>query len=103
MVYLVFLLLLNLFPRVPVSPVENGDKLVHLLMFFLLGLIGSGRWLYLLPLPFLTEFLQLLVPGRTFSFMDMAANLIGFLAGVLLGWWHEGHNEGTQVSNEGRD
>ena len=88
--YLVLLLLLNLSPMVPASPVENGDKVAHFAMFLLLGLLGSARWPYLLPVPFLTESLQLLVPGRTFSFLDMAANLIGFSAGVLLGWWHEG-------------
>jgi len=103
LVYLVFLLLLNLSPRVPTAPVENSDKLAHFAMFLLLGLLGSARWPYLLPVPFLTEPLQLFVPGRTFSFADMGANLIGFILGLIAGWWYEGRNEGAPLFHEGRD
>jgi VanZ family protein len=101
-IYLLFLLLVNLSPRVPQSPVDNGDKIVHLLMFLLLGLIGYARWPYLLPLPFV-EFLQWFIPGRTFSLLDLAANLIGFSVGVLLGWWYEGSHRGTPLFNQWRD
>ncbi|QDA32092.1 VanZ family protein [Thermococcus indicus] len=101
--YVLLLLFLNLTPRVPSSPVANGDKLVHLVEFASLGFFGWRWWAYLLPLPFLLEFLQLFVPGRTFSFADMGANLIGFTLGVIAGWWHEGSHEGTEVSNEGGD
>lgn len=100
--YLLFLLLLNVAP-VPSSPVQNGDKMGHLLEFFLLGLLGwPPLWSYLLPFPVLLEFLQLLVPPwRTFSLADMGANLIGLVAGLLLGWWHEGRHEGAEVRDEG--
>jgi VanZ family protein len=100
--YLLFLLLLNLSPRVPQSPVDNGDKVAHFLMFLLLGLSGYSRWLYLLPLPFV-EFLQRFIPGRTFSLLDFAANLIGFTFGVSLGWWHEGSYRRTALLDEGGD
>ncbi|NJF25236.1 VanZ family protein [Thermococcus sp. Bubb.Bath] len=100
--YLLLLLLLNLSPWIPRSPVDNGDKIAHFLMFLLLGLIGSARWVYLLPLPFV-EFLQILVPERTFSLLDFAANLIGFTSGVLLGWWHEGSHRKTPLLNRGGD
>ncbi|WP_088853283.1 VanZ family protein [Thermococcus pacificus] len=101
--YLALLLFLNLFPAVPTSPVENGDKLAHFLMFLLLGFIGFARWPCLLPVPFLTEPLQLFIPGRTFSLWDMAANLIGFSAGVVIGWWYEGSRGGASLLDRGRD
>lgn len=101
--YVLLLLFLNLTPRVPSSPVTNGDKLVHLLEFSALGILGWCWWAYLLPLPFLLEFLQLFVPGRTFSFADMAANLIGFTLGLIAGWWYEGRDEGAPLFHEGRD
>ena len=86
LLYVLLLLFLNLTPRVPSSPVANGDKLAHLVEFAALGFLGWCLWPYLLPLPFLLEFLQLFVPGRTFSFADMAANLIGFTLGLIAGW-----------------
>ncbi|WP_088865294.1 VanZ family protein [Thermococcus barossii] len=101
--YVLLLLFLNLTLRIPSSPVQNGDKLAHLAEFLLLGFLGRLVWPYLTPFPFLLEFLQLFVPGRTFSLADMAANLIGFSAGVLLGWWHEGRNEGAPLFHEGGD
>ncbi|NJE60633.1 VanZ family protein [Thermococcus sp. 21S7] len=103
LLYVLLLLFLNLTPRVPSSPVANGDKLAHLVEFAALGFLGWRLWPYLLPLPFLMEFLQLFVPGRTFSFADMAANLIGFTLGLIAGWLYEGSHEGTEVSNEGGD
>ncbi|NJE29889.1 VanZ family protein [Thermococcus sp. 18S1] len=103
LLYALLLLFLNLTPRVPSSPVANGDKLAHLVEFAALGFIGWRWWAYLLPLPFLLEFFQLFVPGRTFSFADIGANLIGFTLGLIAGWWYEGSHEGTEVSNEGRD
>ncbi|ACJ16925.1 Hypothetical protein TON_1435 [Thermococcus onnurineus NA1] len=88
--YILLLIFLNLTPRIPSAPVENGDKLAHFAEFLILGFLGWPLWRYLTPLPFLLEFLQLFVPGRTFSPYDMAANLIGFALGVLFGWWYEG-------------
>jgi len=101
--YVLLLLFLNLTPAVPSSPVPNGDKLVHLAEFVVLGFLGLPLWRYLVPLPVVLESLQLFVPGRTFSFADMGANLIGFALGVLFGWWHEGRDEGAPLLNEGRD
>jgi len=101
LLYVLLLLFLNVMPAVPSSPVPNGDKLVHLLEFSALGILGWRWWAYLLLLPFLLESLQLFVPGRTFSFVDMGTNLIGFALGVLLGWWYEGRNEGAPLLNEG--
>jgi len=99
--YVLLLLFLNLTPRVPSSSMANGDKLAHFAMFLLLGFIGFARWPYLLPIPFLTEPLQLFIPDRTFSLADMGANLIGFALGVLFGWLYEGRDEGAQLLNEG--
>ncbi|AIF70305.1 hypothetical protein PAP_09650 [Palaeococcus pacificus DY20341] len=91
--YVLLLFVLNLSPKVPTSPIPNGDKLVHFLEFALLGVLADGSAKYLLGLPFLLEFLQLFVPGRVFSTGDMMANLIGFTCGYLA-WrvWNEGGN-----------
>lgn len=99
--YVLLLLFLNLTPRVPSSPVANGDKLAHLAEFVVLGFLGRSLRRYLIPLPIVLESLQLFIPDRTFSLADMGANLIGFALGVLFGWLYEGRDEGAQLLNEG--
>ncbi|RLF77579.1 VanZ family protein [Thermococci archaeon] len=89
--YLIFLTYANLSPKVPSTGIEGGDKIAHFLEFFILGLI-SGNKLYIV-FPVTLEYLQVFIPGRSFSFMDMAANLIGFGIGYLVWrWWNEGSN-----------
>ncbi|WP_461864559.1 VanZ family protein [Thermococcus sp.] len=101
--YLLLLLYLNLTPAVPSSPVSGGDKAVHFLEFAVLAFLGRERVMIFLPFPVLLELLQISIPGRTFSVWDMVANLIGFAAGALMGWWHEGPHEGASLFNKGRD
>lgn len=89
--YLIFLTYANLSPKVPSTGIEGGDKIAHFLEFFSLGLI-SGNKLYIV-FPVIFESLQVSIPGRSFSFMDMATNLIGFGVGYLVWrWWNEGSN-----------
>ncbi|USS40012.1 VanZ family protein [Thermococcus aggregans] len=92
--YLLFLAYANLSPKVPSAGVVGGDKIAHFLEFLILGLI-TGNKLYVV-FPVIFESLQLFIPGRSFSFMDMAANLIGFGVGYLVWrWWNEGSNGRT--------
>lgn len=99
--YLPLLFFLNIYPSPPGTSVEVGDKVAHFLEFAVLGVLSRRLWPYTAPLTVLLEVFQLFVPGRTFSPGDLAANLIGFAAGVLLGWWHEGSHRGTALFNEG--
>ncbi|WP_087035748.1 VanZ family protein [Thermococcus litoralis] len=87
--YLIFLACANLSPKVPSAGIAGGDKIAHFLEFFVLGLISGSKFYMVFPV--ILEFMQVFIPGRSFSFMDMAANLIGFGAGYLLWrWWDEG-------------
>ncbi len=77
---------------VPSSAPNHADLLGHLLMFGTLGFTlqyawPRHGWLVLLALTILLfglEFTQHVVPGRTFSFADLAANTFGAVLGVLL-------------------
>lgn len=87
--YLIFLIYANLSPKVPSTGIAGGDKIAHFLEFLFLGLISGNKFYMVFPV--ILEFMQVFIPGRSFSFMDMAANLIGFGAGDLLWrWWDEG-------------
>lgn len=67
---------------------------MHFLEFFVLGLISGNKFYMVFPV--ILEFLQVFIPGRSFSFMDMAANLIGFGVGYLIWrWWNESGNGRT--------
>ncbi|KUK16625.1 VanZ family protein [Thermococcus sp. 101 C5] len=91
--YLIFLACANLSPKVPSAGIAGGDKIAHFLEFFALGLMGEKTYMVF---PVVFESLQLFIPGRTFSFMDMAANLIGFGVGYLIWrWWNESGNGRT--------
>jgi VanZ family protein len=89
----------NAFPKLPLFP--HADKLVHV------GLFGTHTFIwmrtikdfkirkfYLLPLllsfifPILLEYLQIIVPNRSFDYMDLLANfaggVIGFTGFIIL-------------------
>ncbi|HEX68372.1 MAG: VanZ family protein [Thermococcus sp.] len=88
LLYLILLTYANLSPKVPSAGVAGGDKIAHFLEFLILGLVSRDKSYMIFPVLF--ETLQLFVPGRSFSFLDMSANLIGFGVGYLLWrWWNE--------------
>ncbi|ALV61829.1 hypothetical protein ADU37_CDS01300 [Thermococcus sp. 2319x1] len=92
--YLIVLIYANLSPKVPSAGIAGGDKIAHFFEFLFLGLISENKFYIVFPV--ILESLQVFVPGRSFSFMDMAANLMGFGAGYLLWrWWNEGSNRGA--------
>ncbi|HPI97725.1 MAG TPA: hypothetical protein PLV56_03185 [Synergistales bacterium] len=83
------------------SPIAfpNSDKVFHGLIYFFITLIpgfscsGSRSWvarflgLALFLMGVLLEYAQVSVPGRAFSYGDMASNLLGVLAGIMIAEW----------------
>jgi len=94
----VILFTLTSIPKLP-SPVHdslNADKLAHLLVYmifaFLFMMMSDPEKYYqrlkLLALlaviiPILDELHQIPIPGRTFSFFDIGADFLGFLAVII--------------------
>ncbi|MBN1333753.1 MAG: VanZ family protein [Synergistales bacterium] len=80
------------------SPIAfpNSDKVFHGLFYFFISLIPgfscsrSSSWisrllgLCLFLMGVLLEFAQVSVPGRSFSYGDMASNFLGVLAGIII-------------------
>ena len=74
----------------------HSDKVFHGLIYFFISLIpgfscsGNSSWvtrllgLFLFLMGILLEFAQISVPGRSFSYGDMASNLLGVLAGIII-------------------
>ncbi|MBT1702225.1 VanZ family protein [Chryseosolibacter indicus] len=99
-----FILIITLLPgkAIPDVGVWNADKYVHFFIFGLLvilsahGLTKSNLIKNKIPKPLLVavvysfvlgiliEVLQLFVPGRNFSFLDVVANSIGVALGYLI-------------------
>ena len=77
---------------VPSSAPNHADLFAHLLMYATLGFMllyawPRRGWLVFLALTILLfglEFTQLVVPGRTFSFADLAANAFGAVLGLSM-------------------
>jgi VanZ family protein len=77
--------------RVPLFP--GSDKVLHFAEYFVLGLAlrywaGGPRWRFLaggLGFSALDEFHQRYVPGREASLGDLAADVLGLVAGFLVG------------------
>lgn len=77
--------------------IHNIDKIVHFCIYFLLAFLiiftcirERRRWPYMWALLYnflfgiLIEVLQAFTPVREFEFLDILANLLGTLAGVIL-------------------
>ena len=85
---------LSLVPVEKMPGVGLSDKLGHFLAYAALGLTGAlgyaGRWrplavvLAIVALGLVLECLQLFVPGRTFSGLDIVANIIGTALGAIM-------------------
>ena len=93
-IYLVVLLILSLYPLSGVDSAGHSDKIAHFVAYTILSALAyflsssNKNRLYLLGsvilLGILLEALQLLIPGRNFSYLDMAANIGGALFGFGL-------------------
>lgn len=89
--YLLFMAWAFLWPVSPAVGPGRSDLVGHLVAFaglaVLLSLAVRRWWVVLLVgigLGVLLETAQLLIPGRTFDRLDMAANLVGVMVGALL-------------------
>lgn len=77
--------------------IAPNDKLVHFMGYSVLALLpvaflelaelGIMLALSMIPMGVLLEFLQRLVPGRSFEFGDMVANCLGVAAGTMVALW----------------
>ena len=80
--------------RLHYDAIAPNDKVVHFMGYTvlalvpvaLLELVGLGIALAasMIPMGVLLEFLQRLVPGRSFEIADMVADSLGVLLGILL-------------------
>lgn len=94
-VFLAAIAAVALLAWLPLSPPElsesHGDKLNHIAAFLLLYLLFRRAWN--LPVPImvallfsygmLLETVQYFLPYRTFSWLDIAADLVGIALGVV--------------------
>ena len=80
--------------RLHYDAIAPNDKVVHFMGYTVLALVpvsllelaglGIALAATMIPMGVLLEFLQRLVPGRTFEIGDMVANSLGVLSGILL-------------------
>ena len=83
--------------RLNYNAIAPNDKIVHFMGYTVLAvlptaffeLLGMGLALAasMIPMGVLIEFLQRLVPGRSFELGDMLADTLGVIAGILAALW----------------
>lgn len=83
--------------RLRYDVVAPNDKIVHFMGYTVLAvlptaffeLLGMGLALAasMIPMGVLLEFLQRLVPGRSFELGDMLADTLGVITGILAALW----------------
>lgn len=77
-----------------VAPTPISSFLVHLVIFFFLGAVSLVGWadaarrvaMLLVVLAVVFEAVQVALPGRVFSMLDLAGNLIGVGLALLFFW-----------------
>ncbi|PNR94741.1 VanZ family protein [Petrotoga sp. 9PWA.NaAc.5.4] len=96
-IYIILVLYLTVsVPKINYNTFKGEDKIVHFLIYFIgadlffTAFYKKSKTLYFfiflsffLLIPFITEFLQLLTPYRSYSLLDMAANYVGIFVGYL--------------------
>jgi len=92
--YLIALILLSLIPLSGISPPGNSDKIAHFIAYgglavfayFIARSFNMRLYLFLsvIALGVLLECLQIVVPGRSFSYLDILANALGATFGFGL-------------------
>jgi len=92
--YIVVLLLIS---TLPISAgLSRYDKLAHFFMFFILTIllltISIQKYkkifvfLIALIIAAITEIIQIPIPYRSFSWLDLVADAIGITVAMLIGW-----------------
>lgn len=94
--YIVALIVLSLFPLLGMEAGGNSDKIAHFIAYTVLSVLfyfsssNSKKRIYLLlfviAIGVILEALQLLVPGRNFSYYDLLANIAGGFLGFGISW-----------------
>jgi len=84
----------SLLPASVLDGIHYDDKLVHFVNYAALGMLpaiglealssGMACAAAMVPMGICIEFLQRLIPGRTFELADMAANGLGVVTGAIL-------------------
>ena len=95
-IYLVALIIVSLVPLSGVQSPGNTDKIAHFVAYAVLGVLayftaGSFRkrvylFISVIALGIVLESVQYLIPGRSFSYYDMAANMAGAVFGYGISW-----------------
>ena len=96
-IWTIILFTLTSYPTLhtPLDKILNIDKLYHFIAYFMFAFLFAKsqnadlktiyQRLFLLAIvPPFDELHQIPIPGRDFSFYDMAADFLGFLAVILL-------------------
>jgi len=102
-IYLIALVLLSLIPLSGIEAPGNSDKIAHfisygglaVLAYFIARSFNTRFYLFIsvIVLGILLEFLQLVIPGRSFSYLDILANISGTLFGFGLSWMFRASRE----------
>ncbi len=90
--WIVIIFVLMGFPMLEVPKVKNFpiDKFYHFIVFFVMAFLAAralgARDYYVLgtAVIILAELQQLVVPGRDFEFLDMAAGFVALVAGYFI-------------------
>ena len=78
----------------------RSDYLLHVLLFMPWMMLAKWRWEEIkgniifwfalvggIMFAVISEAIQIIVPGRTFNSIDMAANCLGIVVGALIAGW----------------
>ena len=94
--YTLFIIVLSLLPLPSTGSSLYKDKIVHFLMYGIMGLLvyvsvpSESKRKYLLVFIVLLgaalELIQMHIPGRSASFIDIFANTGGVVCAILLYW-----------------
>lgn len=87
-IYVGILLMSSFFAFPEIYTEGYYDKIEHFIVFIPVGyfsllLLKKLRFLIPLFIAFIFEFIQLFIPYRTFSFIDMLSNFLGTFTGFL--------------------
>ncbi len=101
--YLIALILLSLIPVSGIEAPGNSDKIAHFIAYCGLGIFAyfiarsfnMRFYLFVLVIAIgvLLEGMQLVIPGRSFSYLDILANASGTLFGFGLSWMFKASTE----------
>jgi VanZ family protein len=90
----IIMVIFLLIPKSILSGEFNLDKIAHFASFFLLSYFsfktfpGKAKRLKILFIIFtiavVSEYLQIYIPHREFSYEDMSMNIMGMIAGIFL-------------------